>query len=182
MPLAERVQEWRARDDAYAVDLHDRAASESIDALRLKLCEGALDPTDMLLLCTALGTSLAHSGANPAFVTSVILNIGQLPNSPREAPVASLEAYVREIRELERAAICEGWPRGWVRIDDQSAIAIADAPPDGERAQEWLAKVAAELARSGARHVRITGTSANALGSLLGDFGIRVDYEAGSRK
>ncbi len=180
----ERAREWRLRDDAHAVDLNDRAASESIDALRTKLIEGALDHADTLLLCTALGTSLANSRVSPSFVTSVVANVASLPGSPDEASVALFEAYVREVRELERAAVCARWPRGWVRIDELRAIVIADAPPDETLAEEWLSKVAAEVARSDVREVRIIGTSAQALASLLGDFGIRVEvgYEAGSRR
>ncbi len=175
----EFAKRWRDRDDTYAVDKNDRAASESLEALRIKLIDGSLDAADGLRLCTSMGTSLALAGASTPFVTSVVTNIATLPETPwrEEASVALLEAYVREVREMARADVASHWPKGWMRLDRSSAIAIADPPPDDDRANEWLTRVAAEIARSGVHQVRVTGASATALAQLLGEVGISVERD-----
>ena len=181
MSNVEFVRAWRASDCAHAIDQNDRAASESIDTIRMKLSEGLLDAGDALRLCTSLGTSLAAANASPSFVTSTVINVAALPERlwRKEGAVALLEAYVREVREKERVDVTSRWSRGWTRLDERCAVAIADAPPDEEFAQDWLARVAGEIARSGVSEVRVTGSSAHALATLLAEFGISVHVPVG---
>ncbi len=175
MPHIELVKRWRARDDAHAVDKNDRAASESLNALRIRLTDGSIDAADGLRLCTVIGTSLALAHASPPFVTSVVTNIAALPDAwCDEASVAVLEAYVRELREIDRLDVASKWPRGWTQLDDECAVVIADPPPDAESADLWLSQVAAEIARSGVREARVTGAAAKTLAQLLGEVGVTV--------